>query len=214
MPARMQVALLRVLETGEYRPVGAVAPRRSKFRLISAALPRLSAMLETGQFRQDLFYRISTLKIQVPPLRDRDGDAAEIALSYARSLGFRLTAGAVRALSAYDWPGNVRQLRHCIQAASLHATDGRIGESAIADVLGELDPASGAHRDKWEVAWNRVVGRLEPLKKFGAMEFAQAGNVSLRSAQRHLARLVREGRIIRIGAGRATFYKLGPDARS
>jgi transcriptional regulator with PAS, ATPase and Fis domain len=217
MSGRMQAALLRVLETGEYRPVGAASPRRSTFRLISAALPRLLAMVDGGQFRQDLFYRISTLRIEIPPLRKREGDAADIGTEHARSLGLRLTSGALRAISAYEWPGNVRQLVHCIQAASLHASDGRIGEAAISEAIGcyRSDPAgSASERDAMEAAWTRALRTLERMRGFSAWDLAQAAQVSRRSAQRQIARLLREGRIVRLGAGRATQYRVDPNAGS
>jgi DNA-binding NtrC family response regulator len=213
MPARMQVALLRVLETGEYRPLGAATPKHSRFRLISSASPRLSSFLESGLFRQDLFYRISTLKIHVPPLRDRDGDAAEIATEYARSIGYRITRGALRVVSGFSWPGNVRQLRHCIQAATLHGDDRSIGECAMAHAIGGAAPTDEYSKSALDVAWYRAIGALEPAQRFGAVEYARAAQISRRTAQRHLARLLGEGRIVRVGAGRATSYELGASAR-
>jgi len=218
MPGRMQVALLRVLETGEYRPVGAASTRKSDFRLISAALPRLLTMVDAGQFRQDLFYRISALRIEIPPLRDRDADSQEIAVAHARSLGYRLTGGALRVIEKYDWPGNVRQLRHGIQAASLHAHDGRIGEAAIADVIAGYRgaPVNGGSEDPraLDSAWGRALRSLERVGKFGASDFAQAAALSRRSAQRHIAQLLQDGRIVRVGAGRATRYRVGADRQS
>ena len=211
MSPRMQVALLRVLETREYRPVGASTPKKSEFRLISAALPRLLEMTDDGRFRKDLFFRISTLRIEVPPLREREGDAREIAIAHARSLGFHVTAGALRVVASYEWPGNVRQLRHCIQAASLHANDRRIGEAAIGDVIAgyrtsaNAKPAAGRGLD---AAWQRALRALEGTRDFGAWDFARAAELSRRSAQRHLARLLRDGRIARLGAGRTTRYAL------
>jgi len=216
MSARMQAALLRVLETGEYRPVGGASQRRSEFRLISTGLPRLLRLIERGDFREDLFYRISTLRIEVPPLREREGDAAEIATAYVRSLGYQLTAGAMRAIERSDWPGNVRQLRHCIQAATLHAADRRIGGAAVAEALGAYREGAGGIVSREpaaiEQAWNRALAALQRMGHFGAWDFAQATGVSRRSAQRHLARLLGEGRIVRVGAGRATRYAISRDA--
>jgi DNA-binding NtrC family response regulator len=211
MPRRMQATLLRVLESGEYRRVGGSSPRKSRFRLITAALPRLLEMVESGQFRQDLFYRISTLRLEIPPLREREGDAEEIADAHARSLGIRLTAGARRAVAGYGWPGNVRQLRHCVQAASLHAHDGRIGEAAMSEIIGTYRGASrGEEQERGgaQAAWTRALRALERMKQFGAWDFAKAADLSRRSAQRHIARLLREGKIVRLGAGRATQYGL------
>jgi len=209
MPRRMQAAVLRVLESGEYRRVGSSSTRGSTFRLIAAAQPRLLRMVDSGEFREDLLYRISTLRIEIPPLCEREGDAEEIAATHARSLGLRLTAGARRAIAGYNWPGNVRQLQHCIQAAGLHAVDMRIGEAAMNDVIGTYRSSGAAGRDGREdphEAWARALRTLERMKRFGAWDFAKAAELSRRSAQRHIARLLREGRIVRIGAGRATRY--------
>ncbi|HEX5137782.1 MAG TPA: sigma 54-interacting transcriptional regulator [Planctomycetota bacterium] len=209
MPRRMQAAVLRVLESGEYRRVGSSSTRGSSFRLMTAALPRLLRMVESGEFRQDLFYRISTLRIEVPPLRERDGDVEEIAEAHARTLGLRLTAAARQVIGAYDWPGNVRQLQHCIQAAGLHAVDIRIGGAAMNEIIGSYRGNQAAGEDGSEIpdaAWMRALRTLERMNRFGTWDFAQAADLSRRSAQRQIARLLREGRIVRIGAGRATRY--------
>lgn len=211
MPKRMQATLLRVLESGEYRRVGSSISRKSDFRLMTAALPRLLRMVETGEFRQDLLYRISTLRIEIPPLRERGGDAEEIAMIHGQSMGFRFTPGARRAVAGYEWPGNVRQLRHCVQAAGLHATDGRIGEAAMSEAIAAYRGTSTSEnpgRDTPEAAWARALRTLERKQRFGAWDFAKAAELSRRSAQRHIARLLREGRIVRMGAGRATRYGL------
>jgi two-component system response regulator HydG/two-component system response regulator AtoC len=212
MSTRLQAMLLRVLESGEYRPVGASSARRSEFRLISAALPRLLAMVEGGQFRKDLLYRISTLRIEVPPLREREEDSTEIAAAHTRNLGFHLTAGALRTIAKYEWPGNVRQLRHCVQAASLHGRDGRIGEAAIGDVIATYgSPHTTGERGDLrglDAAWGRALKTIEKMGRFGAWDFARAAGLSRRSAQRYVVQLVGDGRIVRVGAGRATRYSI------
>jgi transcriptional regulator with GAF, ATPase, and Fis domain len=208
MSKRMQGVMLRVLESGDYRRVGASSSRKSRFRLITGAQPRLLEMLDTGEFRRDLFYRISTLRIEIPPLHRRDGDSVEIAEMHARSLGFQLTAGARRAIAGYEWPGNVRQLRHCVQAASLHATDGRIGEAAMSDVISTYGGVicNPSEEESRQAGWERALRMLERKEMFAAWDLAQAADLSRRSAQRYLARLLHEGRVFRVGAGRATRY--------
>jgi len=142
----------------------------------------------------------------------------EIATAFTHSLGFRLTAGAVRVISRHDWPGNVRQLRHCIQAATLHATDRRIGEAALSEAVGGFRGISGSITPRepgaMEQAWSRALRALERMGQFGAWDFAQAAGLSRRSAQRHLARLLGDGRIIRLGAGRATRYAISREPPS
>jgi hypothetical protein len=213
MSARMQASLLRVLENGDYRPVGENAHRRSDFRLIAAAMPRLMQLVDEQQFRQDLFYRMSALRIHVPALADRDGDAAELARSYAGKLGFVLSPDAMREIGDYAWPGNVRQLRHCIEVASLSAFNGFIDGPAVAQSIDAYRGTAGGTsslkpRDAADAALMRASRALGGMPHFGAWEFARASGVSRRSAQRHLARLLRLGHLVRLGAGRATRYKI------
>jgi len=214
MSPRMQAALLRVLETGEYRPVGGTAHLTSDFRLISAAMPRLTSLVRGRQFREDLFYRISTLQITIPPLRERLGDASEIAHVYARRLGFTLQRDALREVDNYSWPGNVRQLMHCVQVASLSAAYGQISFRAIAAAIDAYRSGDGQRSpvprddDATGTAWSRAITELATMPFFGAWEFARAAQVSRRSAQRHLARLLEQGNITRLGAGRSTRYAI------
>ncbi|MHC5033000.1 MAG: sigma 54-interacting transcriptional regulator [Planctomycetota bacterium] len=212
MSPRMQAALLRVLESGDYRPVGGAAHLTSDFRLISAAMPRLTNLVRANQFREDLFYRISTLQIAIPPLRERLGDANEIARIYAKGLGCVLQREALREVENYSWPGNVRQLMHCVQVASLSAVHGQIGLRAMATAIDAYRSGQGQKSpmprgtDATATAWSRAASELATMPFFGAWEFARAAQVSRRSAQRHLARLLKQGRITRLGAGRATRY--------
>jgi transcriptional regulator of acetoin/glycerol metabolism len=149
------------------------------------------------------------LRIEIPPLRERGEDSQEIAAAHAQTLGFQLTAGALRAIANYEWPGNVRQLRHCVQAASLHAHDGRIGETAIGDVIathGGVRTSGDEDVRGLDAAWRRALKTLEKMGRFGAWDFARAAGLSRRSAQRYVVQLVGAGRIVRVGAGRATRY--------
>jgi transcriptional regulator with GAF, ATPase, and Fis domain len=213
MSPRMQASLLRVLESGEYRPVGDNSHRRSDFRLIAAAMPRLMDLVDAQQFRQDLFYRISALRIHIPALAERDGDAAEIARSYAAELGFVVSPDALGEIDNYAWPGNVRQLRHCIDVASLSACDGYIDAIAVVQAIDAYrgSTARASVTSSGDVAGTTLIRAsraLMGLPHFGAWEFARAAGVSRRSAQRHLARLLRLGHLVRLGAGRATRYKI------
>jgi two-component system, NtrC family, response regulator AtoC len=114
-----QVKLLRVLETGMFYRVGGTRPRRVDVRLVAATNRDLAAAMRGGQFREDLFYRINTITVLLPPLRDRREDVALLAqyfLETNATYGLkRLSASALAALEAYSWPGNVRELLHVIQ---------------------------------------------------------------------------------------------------
>jgi DNA-binding NtrC family response regulator len=114
-----QVKLLRVLETGMFFRVGGTRPRRVDVRLIAATNRDLAAAMKSGQFREDLFYRINTITVLLPPLRERPEDVALLAqyfLDTHATYGLkRLHQAALAALEGYAWPGNVRELRHVIE---------------------------------------------------------------------------------------------------
>ena len=119
----LQTRLLRVLETGEMRRVGGEVARRVDVRVICATHRDLRAMVQEGRFRQDLYFRIARVVLEVPPLRERQQDILAIAQHVLREVepmfGRReLTAEARTALCAYAWPGNVRELRNVLAAAA------------------------------------------------------------------------------------------------
>jgi DNA-binding NtrC family response regulator len=125
-----QIKLLRVLETGEFERVGSSKTRRVDVRLISATNADLAEEVAAGRFRQDLFFRLNTVEIRVPPLRERREDipalAAHFLRQHAQHYRKRLTgfdAAALKALSAHAWPGNVRELDHAVERAVLMAQE-------------------------------------------------------------------------------------------
>jgi len=130
IPLSLQVKLLRLLESGSYRRVGSVTPLRADFRLVAATHRDLKAMVAAGTFRSDLYYRISAYPVEVPALRERREDILLLADSLLARLrpdeSFKLADDASRALLAYPFPGNVRELRNIIERASLLADDGVI----------------------------------------------------------------------------------------
>ena len=130
----IQPKLLRCLETKRFRPVGGTKEKQSDFRILCATNRDLHAETPKGNFRADLFYRISALRIVVPPLRERPSDIPvmarhflqEIATEYRRD-GVEFTPEALRALQTFSWPGNIRQLKFTIESAFFGTTDSRIG---------------------------------------------------------------------------------------
>jgi DNA-binding NtrC family response regulator len=116
-PYDMQAKLLRVLQEREIRPLGSVTGRKANFRPIAATNRDLTAEVERGRFRQDLYYRLNVVKLRLPPLRDRKEDIPELAAYFLARYGRNhdLTPELVDALCRYDWPGNVRELENCIQ---------------------------------------------------------------------------------------------------
>ncbi len=116
MSLSMQSKLLRVLQDGEIRPVGSERSRRVDVRIIAATHRRLEAMVQSGSFREDLFYRLNVISIRVPPLRERRADipllVQHFILRHAKGRKVRVSEAAMRALTRHEWPGNVRQLEN------------------------------------------------------------------------------------------------------
>ena len=130
LPLDLQPKLLRVLELGEVKRVGASRPIQVNVRIVAATHRDLRAQVRGGRFREDLFYRLCVVPITVPPLRQRKGDVralAEAFLSRAapRGVPLRWTPEALAKLEGYDWPGNVRQLKNVVQRALLFRGEGQ-----------------------------------------------------------------------------------------
>ncbi len=144
-----QVKLLRVLESSAFFRVGGTRPRRVDVRVVVATNRDLGEAMRAGEFRQDLYYRINTIAIQLPPLRDRRDDVALLArhfLEAGTTYGaHRLGAAALACLEAYPWPGNVRELQHAIERAVILAKGEEIQpEDLPPEVAGGAPAATAA----------------------------------------------------------------------
>ncbi len=127
----LQPKLLRVLELGEVKRVGASRPITVNVRIVAATHRDLRAQVRAGRFREDLFYRLCVVPITVPPLRQRKGDVLALAETFLaraspRGLAVRWSPEATARLEGYDWPGNVRQLRNVVQRALLFRGEGLV----------------------------------------------------------------------------------------
>jgi DNA-binding NtrC family response regulator len=138
LPLSGQVKLLRVLESGQYEPLGSSRTRQARVRIVSATNADLRAMIREGRFREDLFYRLNLIEIVVPPLARRPEDILPLAEHFLGD-GPQLSEDAREVLLHHDWPGNVRELRNSIERAKLLARDGTI---CAADL--NLSPARAA----------------------------------------------------------------------
>jgi DNA-binding NtrC family response regulator len=122
MSPKLQSSLLRVLQDHSCTRIGSTQPRIADFRLICATNRALAGEVKAGRFREDLYYRINVVAVQLPPLRERDGDIIRLAVHFLDRYNAKFgkqcgpfTPAAVRALEACRWPGNVRELQHCIE---------------------------------------------------------------------------------------------------
>ncbi len=118
LPLDIQVKLLRFLENGEIKSVGSDRTSRADVRIISATHKPLLKLVEEGKFRRDLYYRLASVTVEIPPLRTRPQDIQMLAHRFAADLGRTISPRALLRLQAHSWPGNVRELRHAIERAS------------------------------------------------------------------------------------------------
>ena len=134
LPLSTQARLLRVLETGEYIRVGSSEVRKTEVRIVAATNVNIQHAIRDGKFREDLFFRLSTIPIKMPPLRERGADiillftkfAMEIAAKYQMPERISLTPEAAEVMKRYKWPGNIRQLKNVTEQMSILMRDSRI----------------------------------------------------------------------------------------
>lgn len=148
VPLAMQVKLLRLIESGSFRPVGSLRTVHSDFRLVMATHKPLKEMVTNGSFRQDLFYRISAFPIRLPALRERSEDLPLLIDSLLQRIAPgaapRVDAEAMKLLSLYSYPGNIRELRNILERARLFTDDGVIRVQDLpAEVRGQGEEAGG-----------------------------------------------------------------------
>lgn len=142
LPLSMQAKLLRVLETGEFVKMGASTVQKTDVRVVAATNVNLPAAIKAGKFREDLYYRLNTVEIKVPPLRDRKEDipllfrkfALEFSEKY-RMPAIRLTEDANELLRTYYWRGNIRQLKNVVQQISIMEQDRDINVDRLRQYL-------------------------------------------------------------------------------
>jgi DNA-binding NtrC family response regulator len=125
LPLPGQMKLLRVLETGQFERLGSGRTRRAKVRVLSATNADLKAMIRAGTFREDLYYRLNVIEVNLPPLAERADDILPLAEHFLDGRA-ELSDAAREALLNYPWPGNVRELKNAIERAALLAGDGPI----------------------------------------------------------------------------------------
>jgi transcriptional regulator with PAS, ATPase and Fis domain len=201
IPLTMQVKLLRLLESGTYRRVGSTELRRADIRVVSATHRDLHTMIAAGTFREDLFYRLGTFPIALPPLRERREDIPLLATSLLKRVApareLRLSSHALRRLAAHDFPGNVRELRNVLERASL-LTDGTVIEARHLDAaLAQTGtratraplapgPMPHARRDTLRETELQVLREAVATHRGTRQELARELGVSLRSLYRKL----------------------------
>ena len=155
LPLGTQVRLLRVLETGEFIKVGSSKAQKVNVRVVGATNVDMLEKIDKGQFREDLYYRLNTVEISLPPLRERKGDIHLLFRKFAQDFSqkyrvpaVRLSEEAVRILETYRWPGNIRQLRNLVEQLCVVESDREINAEVLRQYIPEIDRRSvPARRD-------------------------------------------------------------------
>ncbi|MCA9263426.1 MAG: sigma-54-dependent Fis family transcriptional regulator [Planctomycetales bacterium] len=184
----LQAKLLRVLEDGSLRRVGSVKERRVKVRIIAATNRDLGEEVKAGHFREDLYYRLNVLTINLPPLRQRIGDVA-LLVEHFVGPDWTIDSDVMTTLERYSWPGNVRQLQNAIERAKILSSDDRISAEnlppeIVRGATSSGPPPAGTKCD------------LDTLNKLHIME----------TYKRHNGNKARTARAL--GIGRRTLYRL------
>ncbi len=187
LPLDVQPKLLRFLEQGEVLPVGDTRPQRVDVRVVAATNADLESRVSDGKFREDLFYRLSVIRIHVPPLRERREEIPHLSTFFLREAserlgkpGVRLTAETLDIFDAFPWPGNVRQLRNEVQRAVARAPpDGSITPDLLSPVFGVHDQPEddGARPRGRRTTLAAAVEKIEREMIQGALE-RSSGNIS------------------------------------
>ena len=148
LPLQTQARLLRVLETGEFIPVGSSQVKKTDVRIVAATNVNMDRAISDGKFREDLYYRLNSILITIPPLRERGEDATLLFRKFALDMSekykmppIRLTEDAKAVLMHYSWPGNIRQLRNVAENMSVTAEERDI----TAEVLRQYIPEERPH---------------------------------------------------------------------
>ena len=168
----LQAKILRVLQEGEFAPVGSSQSKKVDVRVIAATNRDLNQTVRDGAFREDLYYRLNVFPIEVPPLRERSSDVLLLASAFAAKFARRLARQiepfsdeCKRRLMAYSWPGNVRELQNVIERAVITARDGRLNlERALPDAGGQTVPEPPPAQDAITEASKRIL-RMRDLQQ-------------------------------------------------
>lgn len=140
-----QAKLLRVLQEKEIRPLGAPRAKAIDVRVVAATNKNVRQLVEDGKFREDLWFRLDVVKVEMPPLRERAGDIPLLVQKFMDRYNERyareavVTKSGLNALDSYTWPGNVRQLQHMMERLVILAPQGRIDEAAVRDAIADAE---------------------------------------------------------------------------
>jgi DNA-binding NtrC family response regulator len=181
----IQAKLLRVLQFGEFRRVGGNETRSVDVRVIAATNKDLEAASRENRFRQDLFFRLNVVQIDLPPLRERPGDIDLLAAHFLEMYGgggrFEISAAAQSLLKRYGWPGNIRELENVVRRLLIFQEKPLIGEEEVLAVLPRLEPREDEEDLSLEGVERRHILRVLALRKGNKRAAAKDLGISLRT---------------------------------
>ena len=188
MPMPLQSKLLRVLQEREFKRVGGLVTHRVDIRFIAATNVKLEDLVRQGKFREDLFYRINVITIDIPPLRERREDIPLLVRHFLRKYGSEndkpdldITDRALQALVEYDWPGNVRELEHTIERAAVLAEGSLIDIELLPESIREAGIVRARNVERAPVGFRE---KVENYKRALILEaLREAGGVQRRAAE-------------------------------
>lgn len=218
LPLATQVRLLRVLETGEFIRVGSSKAQKCNVRVVGATNVNLLEAIEKGKFREDLYYRLNTVEILLPPLRKREGDVHLLFRKFAQDFAdkyrlptIRLTPDAVEVLTKYRWPGNIRQLRNLAEQISVVETNREITATTLHSYMPEIDAnqlpmlykkvatTDGDFSTEREILYKVLFDMKNDLNNLKQLVNEMAGGNNLQQVQREnpglIKRIIGEGLI-------------------
>jgi DNA-binding NtrC family response regulator len=212
MPLDAQVKLLRFLESGEIQPIGGRAIQEVDVRIVAATNKILLEEVEAGRFREDLYYRLNAVQVELPPLRERESDVPALARHLLARIAlqpglrsFGITDGALSLLSGYDWPGNVRQLQNALFRAAVLCEGDALTVADFPHIAndangsGEMTRMASVNRsDGAGITLYEADGHLRPLESIEA-------DVIRLAIGHYRGRMTEVAR--RLGIGRSTLYR-------
>lgn len=220
MPLELQPKLLRVIEQKSIRKIGSTSSKPIDVRLIAATNKQLEEMRDAKTFRKDLFYRLCSINLDIPPLRERKGDIELLVhrimkeIKQEKNINISITNEAISTLRDYKWPGNVRELKNLILNLSFTSEDGIIKKADFPDYIlkGQsfraVDPIFNQITE-FEYRKKVLLNYLKEETEITNKEYCKLMTVSRNTAYRDLLRLVSKGLLTRIGKGRSTKYIYG-----
>ena len=188
MPLAMQAKLLRVLEEGEIERIGGDKPVRVDVRVLVATHRSLDALVREGQFRQDLFHRVYVFPVTLPPLRDRREDIPALIEHFARQIcaqnnwkQISFSSDAIETLSAYSWPGNIRELRNAVERLMLLASNDEVTAETVRQAI-----ASGKQENPTHSQSGTLADRVQSFEREAILAELKRSNYHITNAAKAL----------------------------